>query len=490
MNPDAVLRGAGRTEYNRNVLAKLQQALPPREWEAVSLWISQFYGFQQTWLLDREKFSLLLKCRQIGASHTYAAASVLWGIFAEETSIISEGEREATDVLKKVVKHATALEQFGSKWARVESLSATRCGLASRGTIVALPATSGGRGKSGNILLDEMGYYQHPKEVWDGAAAVVTHGGKLRGMSTPNGVGNLFHTLWSDPRANKGYRKHRVTLDDARADGMVINDAECWSMAHGDSRLYQQLFCCEFLDGNLQFISSDLVNAASVDDLYTYEGEYFGGLDIGRTVDRTVLIVVRKRPDEHRVLAWIASCKRTDFDALEALVEWAFQVFKLRRLCVDATGMGAFPAERLQKKHGQLRVEPVVFSQPVKEDLATTLYSAFAEQNLSIAKTDAAIRLPYGISASLVRQLEPKAAEQLRTDVCAIRREITSAGNVRYDAPRTDEGHADSAWALALALHACGKAPGKKFVVEPQSVDSPTQQAQSLEARMGHVILP
>jgi hypothetical protein len=31
---------------------------------------------------------------------------------------------------------------------------------------------------------------------------------------------------------------------------------------------------------------------------------------------------------------------------------------------------------------------------------------------------------------------------------------VTSAGNVRYDAARTDEGHADSAWALGLALHA------------------------------------
>lgn len=470
MTPEDVLRGSGRTEYNLGVLKRLQLALPEREWTAASLWLSQFFGFQQTWLLDWSKFSILLKCRQIGASHTYAAASVLWGLFGEETSIVSEGERESADVLKKVVKHAKALTMLGSQWARIEALSATRCGLASGGTIAALPATSGGRGRSGNVLLDEAGYYERPDEVWDGAAAVVMHGGRLRVMSTPNGVGNLFHRLWSDPEANKGYRKHRVTLGDARQDGMVIDDAECWAMAHGDARLFGQLFNCDFLQGNLQLIPTEYVEAALRTDLYTYEGDYFGGLDIGRTVDRTVLVVLRKRPDEQRILAWIASCKRTDSDALEALVDWAFDVFRLRRLCVDSTGLGAFPAERMQKKHGRLRVEPVVFTNSSKEDLATTLYSAFAEKNLEIAKTTAAIRLPQGIPATQVRAIDPYAADQLQQDVCAIRREITAAGNVRYDAPRTDEGHADSAWALALALHACGKLPGKKTEIAPQSI--------------------
>jgi len=41
--------------------------------------------------------------------------------------------------------------------------------------------------------------------------------------------------------------------------------------------------------------------------------------------------------------------------------------------------------------------------------------------------------------------------------LCSIRREVTDAGNVRYDAPHTPEGHADKAWALALALYGCSK---------------------------------
>ena len=94
--------------------------------------------------------------------------------------------------------------------------------------------------------------------------------------------------------------------------------------------------------------------------------------------------------------------------------------------------MGAFPVERMQQKYGH-RVEGVSFTLESKEDLATTLYQRFVDSVLRIPRTDA----------------------ELREDVCSIRREVTSAGNIRYTAPVTDRGHADRAWALALALHAC-----------------------------------
>jgi phage FluMu gp28-like protein len=37
---------------------------------------------------------------------------------------------------------------------------------------------------------------------------------------------------------------------------------------------------------------------------------------------------------------------------------------------------------------------------------------------------------------------------------------VTESGAIRFDAPRTVDGHADRAWSLALALHACSKQVG------------------------------
>ena len=451
LDPVAVLNGSGRTRENAEALSLMQQTLPKREYEAVAAWVSTFFGYQQTWLLDRSRFSILLKCRQIGASHTYAAAGVLWGLWGEQTTSVSIGLDEAAEVVEKASRHAHALHSLGSEWAKPY---VTKKGvyLASGGSIRAVPSSSAGRGKSGNVLLDESAYHLDPKRVWDGASASALHGFRLRIMSTPNGTGNLFHELWSDAKANEGYRKHIVSLDDAIADGLKVDLSECWKLARGDPRLFNQLFRCEFLDGDAQYIPSSLVTQAITEDTYCYEGETYAGLDIGRTADITALVVVKKDPDGVCWEQQVVECKRTSQDEIDGIVDQAFRTHRLRRLCVDATGMGAFPAEALQKKYGRFKVEPVVFTQNSKEDLATTLYQVLADKKLRLAR-------------------ESKA---LRDDIMSLRRIVTSAGNVRYDAPHTDKGHADRAWALALALHACTQpARGKR----EEQYEQPTVEA-------------
>ena len=41
-------------------------------------------------------------------------------------------------------------------------------------------------------------------------------------------------------------------------------------------------------------------------------------------------------------------------------------------------------------------------------------------------------------------------------DFRAVRKTVTSAGNIRFDAARTELGHSDRFWACALAIHAAG----------------------------------
>lgn len=419
-------------------LAALERALPPNEWAAVSAWVTTFLPFQREWLLDWSRFALLNKARQIGASHTIGGGcSVLWGLLGETTTIVSVGEREANEVLDKAKRHAEVLAKLGSKWAEPRFRNG-ELRLASGGRVMALPSTSGARGYTSNAILDEFAYHQHPKKVWDAAAGAVMHSGlKLRVMSTPNGVGNMWHELWSDPKQNKGYRKHSVTLEQAMADGLTVDVEECWAMARGDPRVFDQLFRGSFIDGELQYIPSDAVNAAAEDDVPPTFGYAFAGLDIGRSNDRTVMKIIRADVSGVFHVIYSAECKRTSQPDIDRMVDAAFDTWDIRRLCVDATGLGIFPAEEIQRRHGRNRVEPVSFTLTVKEDLATGLYSSIVGQQLKFPKSDT----------------------QLRDDLCSLRRIITDAGNVRYDAPTTDKGHADSAWALALAVHAAGKQP-------------------------------
>lgn len=180
-------------------------------------------------------------------------------MFGETTTVISVGERESLEVIDKGTKHAKALQALGSQWATIEGEKVDSLRLASGGRVLALPSTSGGRSYSGNVLLDEFAYHTNPQKVWDGASAVVMHGYRMRVLSTPNGVGNLFHELWTDPKASSGYTKHATTIDEARADGLRVDDAECWKMARGDPRVYDQLFRCSFLATGRDFFDGLLI---------------------------------------------------------------------------------------------------------------------------------------------------------------------------------------------------------------------------------------
>jgi hypothetical protein len=99
----------------------------------------------------------------------------------------------------------------------------------------------------------------------------------------------------------------------------------------------------------------------------------------------------------------------------------------IRRCCIDATGIGAPLAEALVSEFGP-RVEPVVFTAAVKEDLA--------------------FRTKRRMEARLT--LLPDTRE-IRRAFSAVKKFVTPSGNLRFDATRTEAGHADEFWAKALA---------------------------------------
>lgn len=426
--------------------AEYRRSLPANELAALDLWLGSFFPFQREWLLDDARNAICCKGRQYGFSHTTSANAVLWGAFhGEMTTVISIGQDEANEVLDKARRHIYVLRGLGSQMARASRASKSEIVFASGGRIKALPS-SGGRGYTGNVFFDEYAYHAFAKESWERAAPAARLGFRRRVVSTPNGVGNEFHNLWrAAQRPNSGWSVHEIPYTRAIADGFPFDMADAQLESKGDPRIFAQLYACSFLDSEFQYIPSELIEASQVPSTFLEDGDCFAGLDVGRTNDLTALVVLKR--DTSGVL-WrqhVETRKRTAFEDLEALTRRAIETYGAKKLCIDATGMGAFPAEQLQRRFGSTRVEPVTFTLQSKETLATTLYQAFADNRVRILSSD----------------------DELKQDVAAIRRTVTTAGNVRYDAPHTDEGHADRAWALALAVHASAQPRRMKVEYDP-----------------------
>ena len=121
--------------------------------------------------------------------------------------------------------------------------------------------------------------------------------------------------------------------------------------------------------------------------------------------------------------------RATPFAVQRARIERLMEALRIRRACVDATGIGMQLAEELQTKYGTWRVELVTFTLAVKEDLAVRTRRAYE---------DSTIRIPDDTA--------------LRGAIHAVKRIPTTAGNFRFDADRTEAGHADEFWAQSLGL--------------------------------------
>jgi hypothetical protein len=163
------------------------------------------------------------------------------------------------------------------------------------------------------------------------------------------------------------------------------------------------------------------------------------------------------------------------------MVAWAFRTYRLKRLCIDKTGLGTFPAQKMQQRHGDLvevdyrrnKVEMIRFSSTEKEILATQLFSNIVDGTCRLPAGDGALQAftrrdktgplaqgpehgdPIVVNApSDPATGFPGTAQLLQDEIAAIQRVLTPGGNASYVSPKTKWGHGDSAWSLALALHA------------------------------------
>lgn len=415
---------------------ELYKDIPEREQRAIGYWTDQFYDFQKEWLHDWRMLAAHVKSRQTGGSHTVGGGKpVLHGMLGEDATLVSIRDEEAKELLDQAEAHALLLAEYGSKWAKPVKKNAGKMVLASGAEILSTTSRAAGRGFTGNVVLDEFAYMESQQRTWDAALAATTHGFWCRIISTPNGAGDIWHDLCTNvgepnPTDPNKWKIYNTTVHDAIADGMSLDLDQLWEKARHDPRIFAQVYEGKFLDGNFQYIPSELIKRQTVETPSNKYGEAWAGLDIGETRDRTCLVIVRG--DKSRVQ--VDHCEthgKTDDELIHHLINKAFSVHGCTRLCLDRTGMGTFPSQRAVRTHGP-KVEPVLFGSKEKEAMAGRLYQSLADGVLYIHKDD----------------------RDLTDDIMSIRRTVTEAGTVRFEAPRTAKGHADRAWALMLALQA------------------------------------
>lgn len=308
-------------------------------------------------------------------------------------------------------------------------------------------------GKRGGRVLDEFALHKDPRKLWAIAYPGITWGGQLEAFSTHRGSHNFFNQLIREIREGgnpKGISLHRVTLEDALNAGLLwklqqklaaddprqeMDEAAYFEFVRSgcvDEESFQQEYMCVPADDDVAFLEYDLIASCEYGQLVDWqliEGrELYMGVDVGRKKDLTVLWVVERLGDVlyTRHVECLANMPKPMQDA----IIWPW-IARCRRTCFDNTGLGIGWTDDAKRRFGEHRVEGVTFSAKVKEELAYPLRGAMQDRKL---------RIPY----------DPV----IRSDLRSVTKQTTAAGNIRFTAERTPDGHADRFWALALAVHA------------------------------------
>lgn len=421
-----------------------------------------FLPYQQAWIKDQSRFKVGEKSRRVGL--TYAQSY--------EDVVDAAKAASGMDVWFSSADESAAKEyiRYCEQWARLFDIAAKSLGevvidhkddikalvieFASGHRIHALSSNPKAfRSKGGKLVLDEFAFHKQPEEMWKAAIPIITWGFPVRVISTYNGKGNRYYRIVADAKkaeAGEGaskFKLHTITIEDAVAQGLVdkilgraatkeerrafLDDCR---EAAGDEETFLQEYMCVPVDEATAWLTWEMITAAEHPDAGRPElyagGDCYVGVDIGRRRDLFVIWVEEKIGD----VTWtreVVRLKNASFAEQDAELDRIFSTYRVRRACMDQTGIGEKPVEDAQRRHGSYRVEGVIFTGPVKQHLATLLKQAYEDRKCR-APEDRAIRESHH----------------------AVRKVMTAAGNPRFDADRSELGHADEFWAHALAAHA------------------------------------
>lgn len=414
--------------------------------------------YQRAFVLDPARFKIWLSSRQIGKSFgtAFEAATDCAKHPGAEWLVMSAGQRQADEWMLKAsrLSRAVALEMAGTDEAVRVEVSASEIRFSNGARILSVPANPDtARGYSANLVLDEFAIHEQDREIWAAVFPTVTNElsgqKKIRVVSTPKGRGNKFAELWEEGGAQ--WSRHKVTLDDAIAAGLRVDKA---ALREGvaDEDIWRQEYFCEFLANDTTYFPLDLIRACERIPAPEAppDAPRFLGVDIGRAHDLTAIAELAAVGEELRLVD-LETIERAPFAEQRELLWSRLSRPAVRGVAIDATGIGAQLAEETRAKFGS-RVEPVQFTNAVKNGLFQSLHRAMEEGRLVLP-----------------------ADRELREDINAMHRKISTGGNIQFTAPRRPDGHSDRACALALAVDCAERNARRGPIIMPEVLVAPAQ---------------
>lgn len=503
--------------------------------------------YQQRWIADDSPLKLAEKSRRTGITWAEAADATLTAAAAKEAGgrnhfYVGSNKEMAREFIDAVAMWARSFDKVASSVSEEifldengdkEILTFVVYFPHSDFKIQALSSSPKNlRGMQGNVTIDEAAFHDRLAEVLKAALALTMWGAKVRLISTHNGVDNLFNELITDSRVGKKrYSIHRITLDDALADGLykriclvsgktwtpqaqqewrdnllkdtateedALEEYFCVPKASGGSYMSRVLIESRMTEAPvLRFEGSSEFNEwpehqrnaemndwcnAHLQPLLTalnQEDRHCFGEDFGRSGDLTVIAPLAIGQDLKRRCPFIVELRNVPFRNQEQVLFYiADRLPRLSGGQLDARGNGQYLAEQARYRYGSGVIDMVMLSQSWYLENMAPFKAAFEDDNIEIPK-DADILTD--LRAIQVIKGIPKLPD----------------GNTAKDGPgsnKSKQRHGDAAIALCLAWAASnmdtmeyGYTPVRKATPDADPYTRTIRTARGTRARPGGI---
>lgn len=243
---------------------------------------------------------IILKARQIGFSQVFALEALYAAIHERESTIllVSRSEDLAVNLLRY------CYQAYGNLIAAppLKKQNESEMGFVTGSRIKSIPANrTTGRGFAATrVYLDEFAYAEYADDIYQSVSPAISQGGSLTIGSTPNGSGNLFHSLYL---TGAGFERQSVPwhhcpayyTDAERAAG-VAPEQSAWYLQERPNYTAQAWaaeYECDFVGSGVAVFESASIDRAeqgAIGDQDALPDHYYVNVaDIGRRQDPTVI---------------------------------------------------------------------------------------------------------------------------------------------------------------------------------------------------------
>jgi len=204
------------------------------------------------------RFSIVLKSRQLGMS-TLAAAYAVWlALFQKDKNILIIATK--LSVAQNFISKVKIMIRSLPAWLVLPQIVTNNKQLLefSHGSSIKAVPTSEDAGRSealSLLIIDEAAFVRNFDELWMGLYPTISTGGRVIILSTPNGVGGQYYKLYTDAEAGLNEFKSIKIPWDAHPE----RDQDWFdkTTANLSKRQIAQEYLCDFASSGETFLSDD-----------------------------------------------------------------------------------------------------------------------------------------------------------------------------------------------------------------------------------------